>query len=308
MIPLVFLLGPTASGKTDWALKWADQTGGVIVNGDSVQLYRELNIGSAKPDFKKYSHIPHYLFDLVEAPQVWTAGDYRKNALKILHRELPGRQVFVTGGSGFYIQALEKGMYPVQKASKEVVEKLKAIYKKKGLDFLYRELQKKDPEQARKVESKDHYRILRSLAIINSEGCPVSEIKKRFSPKKLPWPYLKIGLNISREELVKRVENRTHWMLKRGLIEEVECLLKKGLENWKPLQSVGYRESVLFLKKKLNKDTLYSQIVQNTLSLARKQKKWFQRDKNIVWCDFKTDPLAVYQKFVVGKRPGRVKN
>ena len=301
MIPLIFLLGPTASGKTDWALKWADQTGGVIVNGDSVQVYRELNIGSAKPDFKKYPHIPHYLFGLVEAPQVWTAGDYRTNALEILHRELPGKQVFVTGGSGFYIQALEKGMYPVQKAPKEVVEKLKAIYKKKGLDFLYRELQKQDPEQARKVESGDRYRILRSLAIIESEGCSVSEIRKRFVPEKLPWSFLKIGLNISREDLVGRVESRTRRMLKKGLIEEVEHLLRRGFENWKPLQSVGYKESVLFLQGKLSRDDLYSQIVQNTLSLARKQKKWFQRDKDIVWCGFKADPLAVYQKVVAGK-------
>ena len=109
MIPLIFLVGPTASGKTDWALKWADKTGGIIVNGDSVQVYRELNIGSAKPDFKKYPHISHDLFGLVKAPQVWTAGDYRKKALEVLHRELPGNKAFVVGGSGFYIQAWKKG-------------------------------------------------------------------------------------------------------------------------------------------------------------------------------------------------------
>lgn len=301
MIPLVFLVGPTASGKTDWALKWADKNGGVIVNGDSVQIYRELNIGSAKPDFTRYPSIFHYLFGLVKSPQVWTAGDYRKNALEVLHKELPGNQAFVVGGSGFYIRALEKGMYPIRKVSKEIVEELKTIYKKKGLEFLYKELQKKDPEHACKIGKGDCYRILRSLAIIKSEGRSVSEIKKHFSTEKLPWPYLKIGLDISREELVKRVEKRTHIMLKNGLIEEVEDLLRRGLESWKPLQSVGYKESILFLKGKLSKDMLYGQIVQNTLSLAKKQKKWFRKDKDIIWYDFKTDPLTVYKKILPNK-------
>lgn len=301
MIPLVFLVGPTASGKTDWALKWADKTGGVIVNGDSVQVYQELNIGAAKPNFKQYPHISHYLFDLVKAPQIWTAGDYRKKALEVLHRELPGNKAFVVGGSGFYIQALEKGMYPIRRVSKRIIENLKIIYKKKGGSFLYKQLQEKDPERARKIGSADHYRILRSLAVIESEGCSISEIKKRFFPKKLPWPYLKVGLDISREELVKRVENRTRIMLKKGLIEEVETLLSKGLETWKPLQSVGYKESLLFLKGKLSKDALYSHIVQNTLSLAKKQKKWFQKDQNIFWCDYKENPLTVYQQIIDSK-------
>ena len=301
MIPLIFLLGPTASGKTDWALRWADKTGGIIVNGDSVQVYRELNIGSAKPDFKEYPYIPHYLFGLVEAPQVWTAADYRKNALEILHKKLPEKQTFVVGGSGFYIQALERGMYPIRKIPEKIIEELKIIYKKKGVSFLYNQLQEKDPERAHKIGSGDHYRILRSLAVIESEGCSISEIKKRFFPKKLPWPYLKIGLDISREELVKRVENRTRLMLKKGLIEEVESLLHKGLENWKPLQSVGYKESLLFLKGRLSKDTLYSHIVQNTLSLAKKQKKWFQKDKDICWCSYKEDPLAVYRRIIALK-------
>lgn len=301
MNPLVFLLGPTASGKTEWALSWADKSSGAIVNGDSVQVYRELNIGSAKPDFKKYTHIPHYLFDQVAAPEVWTAGDYRRRALEVLHRELPKKTVFVAGGSGFYIQALEKGMYPIRPVSEKVVKELKALCEKKGLEFLYKELQKKDPEQALKVGPKDHYRILRSLAIINSEGRLVSRIKRAFSPKKLPWPYLKIGLEISREELVPRVEHRTRAMLKEGLIEEVERLLKKGFENWKPLQSVGYKEGVLFLKGKLSREELYAQIVQNTLTLAKKQKKWFRQDKDICWYNFKANPLEVYEKAIASK-------
>ena len=300
--PLVFLLGPTAVGKTEWALKWAERAGGVIVNGDSVQLYRELNIGSAKPIFKGSPPVPHYLFGCVKAPGVWTAGDYRRSALEILHKErTTNRTAFVTGGSGFYLQALEKGMYPAPPVTKEVTDELKAVFEKKGLDFLYRELKKKDPERAREVGPRDSYRILRSLALIKSGGRSVSEIKKDFSPKTPPLPCMKIGLKAEPKDLIKRVEGRTRAMLEKGLIEETEGLLKKGLESWRPLQSVGYRETLLFLKGRMDREALYRQIVQNTLRLIKKQKKWFARDREIIWYDFKTDPLLVYEE--LGGRP-----
>ena len=291
---LIFLLGPTAVGKTDWALRWAEECSGAVVNGDSVQLYEGLNIGSAKPDFQKHPDIPHYLFGVVKAPEVWTAGDFRKNALKTLHKILPKQSAFVAGGSGFYLQALEKGMYPVHTVSESVLQGLKKDSEGEGPDFLYEELKKKDPELADQIHSRDHYRIFRALAVIRSEGRPLSEIKRGFSPSASPWPSCKVGLRISREELVKRVESRTREMLQRGLIEETESLLKKGLEGWRPLQSVGYRETVLFLKGQLDREELFAQIVQSTLTLARKQKKWFQRDKEILWYDFKSDPLKVY--------------
>ena len=195
-------------------------------------------------------------------------------------------------------------MYPIRPVPEEIVSELKVLCEKKGLNFLYEELKEKDPEQAHKIGPKDRYRILRSLAIIRSEGRLVSRIKKEFSAKKLPWPCLKIGLEIPREELLKRVEHRTQTMLKEGLIEEIEQLLKKGFEHWKPLQSVGYREGVLFLKGKLNKEELYTQIVQNTLTLAKKQKKWFRQDKDIFWYDFKANPLDVYEKIVEAKSLG----
>ena len=294
--PLIFILGPTAVGKTEWALKWAERAGGVIVNGDSVQLYRELTIGSAKPVFQGSPPVPHYLFGCVKAPQVWTAGDYRRSALEILQKQLKTRTGFVPGGSGFYLQALEKGMYPAPKVTQEIVDELMAAYEKKGLDFLYRELKKQDPCRAEEIGPEDSYRILRSLAVIKSGGRSVSEIKKDFSGKKPPWPCVKIGLRAGREDLIKRVESRTQDMLKRGLIEETEDLLKKGLESWRPLKSVGYRETLLFLKGLIDRRELYRQIVQNTLRLTKKQKKWFARDKDIIWYDFKTDPLLVYQE------------
>lgn len=296
MKPLVFILGPTAVGKTDWALQWAELESGGLLNSDSIQAYKDLNIGSAKPDFKRHSNIKFYLFDEVSAPKVWTAGDFRKKAVEILKKELSKKKVFVVGGSGFYIQALEKGMYPFQVVSKNVVNKLKETLKQKGLDYLYRELQKKDPERAKQISYKDKYRIIRSLSLIESEGKSFSQIKKEFKAQKLPWPYLKVGLTLPKEELSKRVKKRAENMIKKGLIEEIETLVQKGFRNWKPLNSVGYKEGLLYLEGKIKKEELVDSIVSGTMALAKKQNTWFKKDKNIKWLNGNELALKVYKE------------
>ena len=296
MQKLVFILGPTAVGKTDWALEWAKQSPSCVLNSDSIQAYKELNIGAAKPDFTKYPSISFHLFNEVSAPQIWTAGDFRKKALGILKKELPERNTFIVGGSGFYIQALEKGMYPVKQPKDRDKRQWENLEKEKGLSFLYDLLKKQDPEIAKQISPQDRYRILRSLQLIESEGKKVSEIKKKFKEQKLPCPYLKLGLKISKEELLKRVKNRSEGMLKEGLIEEVDSLLKKGFKGWRPLNSVGYKEVCLYLEGKIKKEDLLERIVSSSMSLAKKQKTWFKRDKNIKWYDYKTKALKVYKE------------
>lgn len=292
MDSLVFIVGPTAVGKTDWAIKWAEQDSACILNSDSIQVYKDLKIGSAKPDFKKHPNINHYLFDEISAPQVWTAGVFRRKSLEILKKELPERKVFVVGGSGFYIQALEKGMYKTKASDPKVMDQ----WNNKELSYLYELLKKKDPKTAKQISSKDKYRILRFLSLIESEGKPLSQIKKEFKEQRLPWPYKKVGLSISKKELLKRVEKRTVKMLKEGLIEEIEGLLSKGFRNWKPLNSVGYKEGLLYLEGKIKKENLISRIVSSTMALAKKQNTWFKRDKDIKWFDFNRPALEVYKE------------
>ena len=296
MTSLLFIVGPTASGKTDLALEWAKQSSACLVNGDSIQAYKELKIGSAKPDFTKLVHIKHYLFDEISAPQVWTAGDFRRKALKILNTHLPKRKVFVVGGSGFYIQALEKGMYQAKPFNKEEQKKWEKLEKEKGLVELYKLLEKKDPKIAKTISPKDSYRILRSLSLIESEGKSISQIKKKFKEQKLPWPYLKIGLHIPKDKLLTRVQHRTKKMLKEGLIDEIEDLIKRGFQNWRPLHSVGYKEGLLYLNGKIKKEELLDKIVSNTMLLAKKQKTWFKRDKDIKWFPFDKASLDVYKE------------
>ena len=295
---LFFILGCTASGKTDLALFLAEKFSAACLNGDSIQIYKNLNIGSAKPDFNQFPHIPHYLFDAVEAPQVWTAGDYRREALAVLNKEIPKKKFCVVGGSGFYIQALEKGMYPLKPTPPSILNSLKQKLKEKGVGFCHKELKEKDPAYAETISPQDSYRILRALAVIQNEGRLFSDIVKNFQPQKLPWSYKKIAWELPKEELQKRVKKRTENMLKHGLIEEMEALLKQGLENWKPLQSLGYKETLQFLKGDISKEELFSLIVQNTLSFAKRQKTWFRKDKDIVWYDFKTSPLTIYKELL----------
>ena len=292
MKSLIFVVGPTAVGKTDWAIQWARQDSGCILNSDSIQVYKDLKIGSAKPDFEKYKDITYYLFDEISAPQVWTAGDFRRKAFKILEKELPQRRVFVVGGSGFYIQALEKGMYKIKTPERRSTDQ----WKNKDISYLYELLKKKDPETAQQISPKDRYRILRSLILMDREGKTVSQIKREFREQKPPWPYLKVGLNISREELLKRVEKRVWKMLKEGLVEEIEQLLNRGLRDWRPLNSIGYREGILYLDGKIKREELANKIVSSTMFLAKKQKTWFKRDTSIKWFDFNQPALKVYKE------------
>ena len=291
---LIFILGPTCSGKSHWALQMAESLSGGILNADSIQFYEGLDIGSAKPEFRKTPHIPHFLFQEARAPEVLTAGDFRKKALKILKKELPKRKIFVTGGSGFYIQALEKGMFPVKPVPKSILRDLKEAENTKGLEWLYKELCQKDPSLAENISPNDSYRILRALSVIKNENQSFSEIKKRSVMQKLNWPYQKIGIKISKEELEKRIIHRTASLLKKGLLEETESFITKGFSNWRPLQSVGYKECLLYFKGEIKREDLAEQIVGRTLKMAKRQKTWFQRDNNILWVDFKENPLKIY--------------
>ena len=293
MNSLNFIVGPTAVGKTELAFKIAKNLRSSLMNSDSIQAYKDLNIGSSKPDFSQHLDTTCFLFDILSAPEVWTAGQFRSKALKILDVEMPKNPMLIVGGSGFYIQALEKGMYDLKPVPAAIEKEIQALKQEKGLEFLYQELKKQDPKQAQNISPNDDYRIFRALCIMRTEGKTLSQIKKEFVPFSLPWKYQKIGLSISKEDLLIKVKKRTEKMIQQGLIEEVACLVQKGFEDWKPLQSVGYKEGLLYIKGQLSKEDLFSEIVKNTMLLAKKQKTWFQKDKSIKWFDFKEDFLKI---------------
>jgi tRNA dimethylallyltransferase len=193
--------------------------------------------------------------------------------------------VFVVGGTGFYFQAIEKGMYPIGAADPVTIQEVENEVQESP-EKLHQELRDKDPEAAAKISINDHYRLARAIEILRTHGKPPSQIRKEFEESRAPFPYplLKIGIRAPKEELLPRVAVRTQKMLKLGLLEEVQSLLDRGLSQWAPLQSVGYKEAIDYLKGRLtSEEELKNLIVQNTMRLAKKQRTWFQRDAEILW-------------------------
>ena len=286
----IFLVGTTASGKSDWALSMAEEVSGVILNCDSIQMYDHLKIGSAQPTAEEKSKAPHHLFATVQPPQEVTAGQYRRNHLEILKSLTT--PAFVVGGTGFYFQALEKGMFAAPAADEKIQETIEEELREPGgEDILWNELNKMDPVSAAKIHKNDHYRLVRAVEVIRREGRPLSEIKKEFEAQSEPYPwfYLKIGVRWSKEQLELRVKLRTEKMLELGLVDEVKRLLSQGLESWAPLQSVGYKEVLMMLKENKNEAWLKEEIIKNTMRLAKKQRTWFQRDPDILWLEGASD-------------------
>lgn len=290
---VTFVVGATCSGKSAWALKQAlNSASACLVNCDSIQVYEGLRIGSAAPSKDELKQIPHYLFSYVPCGGKMTAGQYARDFFKLMDEIKSLYQyVFVVGGTGFYFQAIEKGLYPTLPSNSEIKMQLEEILKtNEGESILYKELLEKDPLVARKISSHDHYRLVRALEIIRSEGRSLSDIQNEFNlnQKKFPFPLTKVGIKISKEELLPRVQKRTQWMIENGLIEEVQNLIQQGFSDWEALQSVGYRETLMFLCQDPSiptKEDLFEKIVQNTMKLAKKQRTWFKRDLEIKWIE-----------------------
>ncbi len=286
MRKFVFVQGPTASGKSQLAIDLALENNGVIFNCDSVQLYKKVDIGAAKPSLEERRQVPHYLFDVVSPPDVMTAGQYREIFMETLQKIPEDKTIFVVGGTGFYFLALEKGLFEIDELSVE--DKLqveKELNTPGGPEKLLEEVRRQDPEHAQKLHINDTYRIGRAVEILRAN--PSRTIGDMFEQKKqskgLEGEIKKIGLKWEPANLENRIRARTRKMLQMGLIEETQGLLQEGLEDWAPLKSVGYKETVQFLKAELSRDELEEKITVSTRQLAKKQRTWFQRDKEVHW-------------------------
>lgn len=289
----IFILGSTGVGKSHLALNISkklntESISTSIINADSLQLYKGLNIGTAKPSQEEMLSVPHLLFDCITYPEEVTVAWYYKHFFSTVNN-YSCKNFLIVGGSGFYIQALESGLYPDYKVSKKIKEKYENLCKKEGSAFLHKILIKKDIKSAAKINNKDAYRVVRALSLIEASGKTLFQIKEEFvlqkakSLKTFPYLLKKVALFLERDELKKNLLNRLQSMFKAGFIEEVETLVKKGQENWKPLSSIGYKEVRLYLKGELNKDEMEDLIVRSTMALAKRQRTWFKKDKNIQW-------------------------
>lgn len=286
---VIIISGPTASGKTDISIDLALNFGGEIVNFDSLLLYKEITIGTAKPDTSERRNVPHHMLDVRSISYPMNAADYAREALPIIEKLLSeDKIVYLVGGSGFYLQALLKGMYESQTTPKEITLKSDELYASDGISPFLDFLRTNDPESFSRYHSNDHYRIRRAVEHFWTTGSPLSHarIEKDASNKKLEnpsihdWDLLHIHLDLPKEEHLQIIKNRTEKMIKNGLIDEVKGLLALSFTGEeKPLQSIGYRETLDYISGEYkNQDQYKERITISTRQLAKAQRTWFKKD------------------------------
>lgn len=285
---VIFVVGPTAGGKSSAALEAATASGGSIVNIDSIQFYQGLEIGAAAPTKEEKQQVPHYLYSYVVAPKEMTAGKYLADFYNLMENPDLKFPLFIVGGTGFYIQALEKGLYDIEPIPEEVHLQLEQELSQKGAEALHSELLKKDPRS--QIHINDHYRLVRALEIIRTSGKIPSQMKleQQYKKNDFPFSYLKVGFSFEKDVFVQRVHSRTKSMIDQGIIEETEFFLKHNYSSWAPLSSVGFKETVQFLQENKTKDWLSESINHATMKLIKKQKTWFKRDDAILWSEQQT--------------------
>ncbi len=278
---LIILLGPTGIGKTELSLSIAEQLQTEIISCDSRQFFKELKIGTAAPTEEQLKRIPHHLVGMISISDYYSAGRFEMDALHKLE-ELFSRHDFVlmTGGSMLYIDAICKGIDDIPDIDRELRETLLKRYQQEGIENIRAELKILDPEYHQIVDQKNHKRIIHALEVCLMSGKPYSSFRKE-SVKKRPFKILKIGLNMPREELYERINQRVDSMFQAGLPEEAKHFYPYRHLN--SLNTVGYKELFEYFDGKQTLDFARNMVKQNSRRYAKKQLSWFNRDKEIYW-------------------------
>jgi tRNA dimethylallyltransferase len=285
LLPLVAIVGPTASGKSSLGVWLAERLDGEVVACDSTQLYRGFDIGTAKPGLEERRGVPHHLIDVLEPVEASTAGDYRQLALKVLE-ELRRRErvPVLTVGTGLYLRALLEGLAVMPRRSEELRERLRAGAAEHPAGHLHQVLCRMDKEAAKKISSNDEQKLIRAIEICMLTKRPISELHRSGRAPLAGWRSLKIGLMPPREALYERIHARTETMLDRGWMEEVKGLLARGLaENAKPFDFIGYRELRAVVRGEMRLEEARAAIQQVTRRYAKRQMTWFRRESGVHW-------------------------
>jgi tRNA dimethylallyltransferase len=282
---LVGIVGPTASGKSALALDLARRWGGEIVSCDSLQVYRGLDIGSAKPTPDERALVPHHLIDVVDPDEDFSAADYARRArvaLKDVSRR--GRLPIVVGGTGLYLRALIEGLFAGPSRNDRLRARLDSMATRFGAQRLHRVLRRVDGAAAERVQVRDRVRIVRALEVFFLTGRPLSEQQGRGGQALEGYQVRLVGLEPGRAALRRRVELRTAAMLDQGLIEETQALIRKGLGGHRPLRAIGYRQAVAVIEGHLTLAEAQAAIVRDTMRYAKRQMTWFRHQADVHWC------------------------
>ena len=292
MKEVLAIVGPTAVGKSALAMELARSLNGEIVGADSRQVYRHMDIGTAKPSLKDRAAVPHHVIDVVDPDEEFNLAlylDMARDALEAIHRK--GKLPIVVGGTGLYIWGLLEGLRPPQvPPNKELREHLEARASKGGGDALYKELKKVDPKAAKKIDPHNIRRMIRALEVYMTTGIPFSRLYRKGGS---PYRYTMVGLTARREELYSRIDRRVDKMIRRGLVKEVQRLTNRGYGLELPsMSTIGYKEIGLYIKGEVELDSAVQRIKQETHRFARHQYGWFRlKDERVHWFDIEEDCL-----------------
>ena len=291
--PLIAIVGPTAAGKSALALALAERLNGEVVNYDSVQLYRGFDVGSGKLPPAERRGVAHHLLDNLEPAGVFTAGDYRREALKVLADLRPrARLPIFVGGTGLYLRALLLGLFEGPVRSEALRERLRALVERRGREYLHRLLARLDAAAAARIQPRDTQKLIRALEVCILAKQPLSALHARGRAGLKGYLVIKLGLNPPRAQLYDRINRRMERMFATGLMEETQALLNHpDAARIKPLGALGYRQARTVLEGKASREEAISATQAATRHYAKRQLTWFRREADITWFEgFGDDP------------------
>jgi tRNA dimethylallyltransferase len=281
---LVAILGPTASGKTALSLELAERFQGEIVNCDSVAMYREFEIGTAKPSAEERARVPHHLFDIVAPDSYITAGEYARLGRRILNDiKARGHLPIVVGGTGLYLRALLEGLFPGPQRSEELRARLREAVERRGTVYLHRILRRLDAEAAGKIHANDTPKLIRAIEVCVAARRHMTEMWKQGRDALTGFRVLRLGLNPDRDALYARINERACRMFENGLAEETRGLLEKYGEAARPFGSLGYKQAVQLLRGEVSWEAAIRAAQQAHRNYAKRQLTWFRREPEVVW-------------------------
>lgn len=279
---LFILIGPTAIGKTDLSIKLAQMMNGEIISADSMQIYKYMNIGSAKVTKEEMQEVPHHLIDNVYPDEDFTVANYKNHATTLISNiNKEGRLPIIAGGTGLYINSI---VYNLQFTEVPPSESIRNQLELLSNEDLYKELENIDNTSANKLNVNDRKRVIRALEIYKSTGKTMSEYNKDFRMENQDYNLVMIGLNMDRARLYDRINRRVDVMINSGLIDEVKGLLEMGYnKNLVSMQGIGYKEIIMYLEEEISLDESIALIKQKSRNYAKRQLTWFRRDERIKW-------------------------
>ena len=285
---IIVIVGPTCSGKTKIGISLAKKLHTEIISADSRQIFKYLNIGTAKPTTDELQLVKHHFIDLLEPDKEYNVSKFETEALKIIDELLErGKIPIVVGGSGLYIKALVEGIFDSVDVDEEFREELKQKREKFGNEYLYEELKKVDPQSASKMLPQNWKRVMRALEVYHLTGEPIWKIQENYE-RKVDYNFVQFGLNWDRKILYANIESRVDEMIENGLVNEVKNVLANGFsKNLNALNTVGYKEIISHLGNEITLERAIELIKRNTRRFAKRQMTWFRKSKKIQWlaCD-----------------------